>query len=100
MSVAAQVPCSASWPDAWAPTGWPASIPPSHSSRLPAAAVPGAEVRLAAAEALPFEDDAFDIVMSQLVVNFMADAHQGVSEMRRVGSAAPWRPASGTTPMA
>src|SRR5688500_7691257 len=35
--------------------------------------VPGADVRLASAEALPFEDDEFDAVLSQLVVNFMAD---------------------------
>jgi SAM-dependent methyltransferase len=48
-------------------------------------AVPGATLQRAAAEQLPFDDDAFDVVMSQLVVNFMTDAHQGVSEMRRVG---------------
>jgi SAM-dependent methyltransferase len=47
--------------------------------------VPGARLQRAAAEQLPFDDDAFDVVMSQLVVNFMADAHRGVSEMRRVG---------------
>jgi SAM-dependent methyltransferase len=47
-------------------------------------AVPGADVRLAAAEELPFADDEFDVVMSQLVVNFMADAQAGVAEMRRV----------------
>jgi SAM-dependent methyltransferase len=65
------------------------------------AAVPGADVRLAAAEALPFEDDAFDLVMSQLVVNFMTDAHQGVSEMLRVGrravAACTWDYAEGMT---
>ena len=48
------------------------------------AAVPGAEVRVGAAEGLPFEDDAFDVAMSQLVVNFMDDAEAGVGEMRRV----------------
>ncbi len=68
---------------------------------LARAAVPGADVRLAAAEALPFEDDAFDIVMSQLVVNFMTDAHQGVSEMRRVArgtvAACVWDYADGMT---
>ena len=47
-------------------------------------AVPGVDVRLAGAESLPFEDSAFDLVMSQLVVNFMTDAHRGLSEMRRV----------------
>jgi SAM-dependent methyltransferase len=46
--------------------------------------VPGADVRTGAAEALPFEDGAFDAVLSQLVVNFMRDAVAGVGEMRRV----------------
>ena len=45
---------------------------------------PGVDVRVAAAEALPFEDAAFDHALAQLVVNFMADAHKGVGEMRRV----------------
>jgi SAM-dependent methyltransferase len=47
-------------------------------------AVPRADVRLAAAEQLPFADDEFDVVLSQLVVNFMADPDAGVAEMRRV----------------
>jgi SAM-dependent methyltransferase len=46
--------------------------------------VPGASVRRAAAEALPFEDGSFDVVLSQLVVNFMSDPGRGVAEMRRV----------------
>ena len=46
--------------------------------------VPGADVRVAAAEALPFEDGTFDCALSQLVVNFMGDAVAGVGEMRRV----------------
>jgi SAM-dependent methyltransferase len=46
--------------------------------------VPGAEVVVAAAETLPFGDGAFDGALSQLVVNFMADAHAGVGEMARV----------------
>ena len=46
--------------------------------------VPGADVREAAAEALPFEGGAFDGALAQLVVNFMADAPAGVAEMRRV----------------
>ena len=45
---------------------------------------PGADVRQAAAEDLPWEDDRFDAALSQLVVNFMRDADTGVSEMRRV----------------
>ena len=47
-------------------------------------AVPGALLQQAAAEQLPFEDDSFDVAMSQLVVNFMTDPLGGVSEMRRV----------------
>jgi SAM-dependent methyltransferase len=46
--------------------------------------VPGADVRLAEAESLPFADDTFDVAMSQLVVNFMADAEAGIREMQRV----------------
>jgi SAM-dependent methyltransferase len=45
---------------------------------------PGVEVVVAGAEALPFADDAFDVALSQLVVNFMADAEAGVREMARV----------------
>jgi SAM-dependent methyltransferase len=46
--------------------------------------VPGGDVRLGSAEKLPFEDDAFDAVFAQLVVNFLADPEAGVREMRRV----------------
>jgi SAM-dependent methyltransferase len=46
--------------------------------------VPGADVRVAAAEELPFEDDTFDATLSQLVVNFLDDAPRGLLEMRRV----------------
>jgi SAM-dependent methyltransferase len=42
------------------------------------------EVAVASAEALPFADDEFDAVLSQLVVNFMDDAETGVGEMARV----------------
>jgi SAM-dependent methyltransferase len=48
------------------------------------AALPGVDIRHGAAEELPFADESFDVVLSQLVVNFMADALQGVTEMRRV----------------
>jgi SAM-dependent methyltransferase len=48
------------------------------------ARVPGAEVVVAAAEALPFPDDQFDAALSQLVVNFMDDPEAGVGEMARV----------------
>ena len=46
--------------------------------------VPDADVRVARAEALPFEDDSFDAVLSQLVVNFIPDVPKGMAEMRRV----------------
>jgi SAM-dependent methyltransferase len=49
-----------------------------------ASRIPGAEVQVAAAEALPFADDSFDAALAQLVVNFMSDPPTGVGEMRRV----------------
>jgi SAM-dependent methyltransferase len=48
------------------------------------ARLPGVEVVVAAAEALPFADAEFDAVLSQLVVNFMSDPLAGVREMARV----------------
>ena len=48
------------------------------------ARVPGVEVAVAAAEALPYDDESFDAVLAQLVVNFMRDAPAGVREMARV----------------
>ena len=48
------------------------------------ARVPGAEVVVAPAEALPFAAGAYDAVLAQLVVNFMRDAEAGVREMVRV----------------
>ena len=48
------------------------------------AAMPEADVRVGDAESLPFRAATFDAVLSQLVVNFMADAGAGVAEMRRV----------------
>jgi SAM-dependent methyltransferase len=44
--------------------------------------VPGADVRVASAERLPDFGTSFDLVMSQLVVNFMSDAEAGVRAMR------------------
>jgi SAM-dependent methyltransferase len=49
-----------------------------------AARLPGVDVQLAAAEALPFGEGTFDAVLSQLVVNFMRDPAGGVREMARV----------------
>jgi SAM-dependent methyltransferase len=48
------------------------------------ARLPGIEVVIANAESLPLGDDAFDVALSQLVVNFMHDAQVGVREMARV----------------
>jgi SAM-dependent methyltransferase len=46
--------------------------------------LPGVDVRRAAAEQLPFPDDAFDAALAQLVVHFMTDPVQGLREMGRV----------------
>ena len=46
--------------------------------------LPGVDVRVATAESLPFDDDAFDAVLAQLVVHFMADPVAGLAEMARV----------------
>jgi SAM-dependent methyltransferase len=63
--------------------------------------VPGADVRVASAESLPFDDGTFDAVLAQLAVNFMGDAPKGVAEMKRVAkpggvvAAAVWDYAAG-----
>jgi len=46
--------------------------------------LPGVDVRLAPAEALPFPDGAFDAALAQLVVHFMTDPVAGLREMGRV----------------
>jgi SAM-dependent methyltransferase len=48
--------------------------------------VPGADVRRATAEELPWPDASFDAVLSQLVLNFVADADAAVAEMSRVAA--------------
>lgn len=48
------------------------------------ARVPGADVRLASGEALPFGDGSFQGALSQLVLTFAADAGRLAAEMRRV----------------
>ena len=45
---------------------------------------PGVAVSRAAAEQLPFGDQAFDAALAQLVVHFMADPVAGLREMTRV----------------
>jgi ubiquinone/menaquinone biosynthesis C-methylase UbiE len=46
--------------------------------------VRGADVRRAVAAELPWDDATFDLVVSQLVLNFLPDAEAGVAEMLRV----------------
>lgn len=48
------------------------------------ARIAGADVALAAAEALPFGDAAFDAVLTQLVINFISDPAAAVRELARV----------------
>jgi SAM-dependent methyltransferase len=66
---------------------------------------PGVTVRHAAAEQLPFEDQAFDAALAQLVVHFMADPVAGLREMARatrnlgVVAACVWDHAGGQGPL-
>lgn len=48
--------------------------------------VPGVDVRIGPAEALPFDDGAFDVVLSQLVIQALDDAPAAAREMRRVAA--------------
>jgi SAM-dependent methyltransferase len=82
------------------------AVDPSASFVEAAAARnPGATVRQATAEALPFEPDSFDVALAQLVVHFMADPVAGLTEMRRVTrpggvvAACVWDHAGGTGPL-
>jgi SAM-dependent methyltransferase len=68
--------------------------------------LPGLDVRLSAAEQLPFPDRVFDAAMAQLVVHFMADPVAGLREMGRVTrpggvvAACVWDHAGGRGPLA
>lgn len=68
--------------------------------------LPGVDVRLSAAEQLPFPDRVFDAAMAQLVVHFMADPVAGLREMGRVTrpggvvAACVWDHAGGRGPLA
>ena len=46
--------------------------------------LPGIDVRHGFAEALPFDDDTFDVAAASLVVHFMKDPRAGIMEMLRV----------------
>lgn len=48
------------------------------------ARLPGLDVRDGVVEALPYDDDAFDAALAQLVVHFMTDPVAGLREMGRV----------------
>ncbi len=67
------------------------------------ARAPTADVRVGAAEELPFADAEFGAVLAQLVLNHMSDVPRGVAEMRRVArpggvvAASVWDFASGMT---
>ena len=67
---------------------------------------PGVQVRVAAAEELPFADAEFDAALAQLVVHFMDDPVRGLAEMARVTrnggvvAACVWDHARGHTPLA
>lgn len=66
---------------------------------------PGVMVKRAKAEELPFEDDAFDAALAQLVVHFMTDPVAGLREMSRITrpggvvSACVWDHAGGNGPI-
>lgn len=45
---------------------------------------PGVDVRISAAEELPYADGTFDATIAQLVVHFMTDPVAGLAEMARV----------------
>lgn len=67
--------------------------------------LPAVRASVAPAEALPFDDDAFDATLANLVVPFMADARAGVGEMRRVTrpggtvAASVWQHSDGISPL-
>ncbi len=66
---------------------------------------PGVTVEQAAAEQLPFPEEAFDAALAQLVVHFMADPVAGLQELARVTrtggvvAACVWDYAGGTSPL-
>lgn len=67
---------------------------------------PGVEMQQAPAEQLPFDAQRFDAALAQLVVHFMSDPVEGLTEMRRVTkpggvvAACVWDHAGGQGPLA
>lgn len=47
--------------------------------------LPGVDVRAGRAEALPYDDATYDVVLAQLVLHFVSDPALALAEMRRVG---------------
>jgi SAM-dependent methyltransferase len=66
---------------------------------------PGVDIRQGTAEALPYDDGAFDLASANLVVHFMSDPVGGLREMARVVrpggvvAATVWNHAGGTGPL-
>jgi SAM-dependent methyltransferase len=61
-----------------------AGADPSPLLQACAVRVPGADLKQASAESLPWPDDSFDATLAQLVVHFMDDPAAGAAEMQRV----------------
>jgi SAM-dependent methyltransferase len=67
--------------------------------------LPDLDARRGVAEALPFDNDSFDLTMAQLVVHFMSDPRAGLVEMARVTrpeglvAACVWDHAGGSGPL-
>lgn len=61
-----------------------AGADPSPLLEATAQRVPGADLKQASAESLPWPDTSFDAALAQLVVHFMDDPAAGAAEMRRV----------------
>ncbi len=83
-----------------------AAIDPSPSFvEATRARFPGLDVRQGVAEALPYDDDAFDAALAQLVVHFMPDPVAGLRDMGRVTraggvvAACVWDHADGGSPL-
>jgi SAM-dependent methyltransferase len=58
--------------------------PAASDIAICASRAPGADLHVGPGEALPFADDAFDAVLSQLVIGHLQDAERAVTEMARV----------------
>jgi SAM-dependent methyltransferase len=61
-----------------------AGADPSPLLEACAQRVPGADLKTASAESLPWPEDSFDAALAQLVVHFMSVPTLGAAEMRRV----------------